>query len=259
MQCPNCQKEISQSAKICGYCGTKLSQTGSSSTPPVEQPTPIKVNPPFPRPSEPVRDDSSPEPQAQPTPPPFPPKQPKTSQPIQHHASRSRQPLPKWAWWLIGIPLAIGLNYLFGFLYNNGFLIVLDMFGTVVITILLGPIAGMIAGAGLCLLSTITYFEYGYYFIPVHLIFALGTWLTHRFGWFKNVILSVLGGLVTNLLANLTGSLIYMVGFLPSQEQNFHTWWQSVWSNFTNPASLQVPGLFLLVWLGLRLFHHEDK
>ena len=254
MLCPNCQKEVSETAKICGYCGTRLTQPAPAPSPveevPVE-PLPLENIPPAPKEVY--------VPESELVPPPV-VEQPVSREDVPSHKPEStKKPLPRWVWWLIGLPIAIGVNYLFGYLFNRVIDFSLDMLGTVVITVILGPVAGLIAGIGLCLLATVTYFDLSYYFIPVHILFALGAWVTHRMGWFRSWWKTILSSLVNNFIVQVVVTITVLLGFYAPHERTIEAVKELVPNSIFNPLYLQLTGIYFLVWLGLKLFDGKNN
>jgi energy-coupling factor transport system substrate-specific component len=263
MFCPNCQKEVSDTAKICGYCGTKLAQAESPPPPPQEEvsfePETIEEVLIEQRPVEVVSHSLGevyvPEPEPiskQEAVPPLPEPDLKISLPT----VKTKKPLPKLAWWLIGLPIMIGMNLGFGYFYNvnDNVNISLDMLGTVVITVLLGPVAGLIAGISLCLIATFTYYEFSYYFIPIHMLFALGAWITHKNGWFESIWKTILSSLANNFIVQTVVTITVLLGFYAPADRTFETVMELLPNTLLNPVYLQLTAIYLLVWLGFHFF-----
>ena len=85
--------------------------------------------------------------------------------------------------------------------------ILLDSIGTILISILLGPILGLISGIGGSILSGITFDIYSLYFAPVQIVVALFT-----YGIFKKGLLQgskrFIGVLILSILTSIAGSII---------------------------------------------------
>ena len=107
MNCPNCSKEISDTAKVCGYCGTRLAEAVTPTS--VSAGMPVSLPEPGPEP-EPEPEPEEPEPVAEPEPQEHKPEpeEPESEEPeplsvkaIEVGPSRSSRS------WMIWVPLAI--------------------------------------------------------------------------------------------------------------------------------------------------------
>ncbi|MGO1470558.1 MAG: hypothetical protein ACTHW2_11095 [Tissierella sp.] len=85
--------------------------------------------------------------------------------------------------------------------------ILLDSIGTILISILLGPILGIITGLGGSILSGITFDIYSLYFAPVQIVVALFTYLIFKGDFFKGK-KKYIGVLALSILTSIAGSII---------------------------------------------------
>ena len=85
--------------------------------------------------------------------------------------------------------------------------ILLDSIGTILTSILLGPILGTIAGLGGSILSGITFDIYSLYFAPVQIIVALFTYLIFKANFF-NGSKRWIGVLALSILTSIAGAII---------------------------------------------------
>lgn len=85
--------------------------------------------------------------------------------------------------------------------------ILLDSIGTILTSILLGPIFGIISGLGGSLVSGITFDIYSIYFAPVQIVVAIFTYLIFKNDLFKGK-KRLLGVLILSILSSLAGSII---------------------------------------------------
>jgi hypothetical protein len=237
MFCPNCGKEIPDTSKVCGYCGNKV---------PVKVEAPPPASKPEPKPATPPHTEVKPTPKT--------PKEKVGRKPI----SSSR-----WVGWLVGGLLAVGINYLGGYLsgylsIKGIFYLILDSIGTASFAIYAGPIGGVIVGALFQLLVTLTYSEFGYYFIPVHVVIALVAWGAKRLGWLKNIVLTALAGAISAVLLLLAAwpSIAYL--FIPPDSHTFEffTGW---FMHSIGRELLDKTIVFLIVWVVFYLLRDKVK
>ena len=116
MICPNCAKQISDTAKVCGYCGTRLARPeppppAADKAPPPEvfkpaaQPQPVGPKPAALPPVEPRAARQA----AEEAPPPAPVKQAAQPQPAAPKPAAPRKGLLTWAWVVIGLVVVAAL------------------------------------------------------------------------------------------------------------------------------------------------------
>lgn len=85
--------------------------------------------------------------------------------------------------------------------------ILLDSIGTILISMLLGPILGIVSGIGGSLLSGITFDIYSIYFAPVQIVISIFTYLIFKNDLFKGR-KRLLGVLLLSILSSIAGSII---------------------------------------------------
>lgn len=106
------------------------------------------------------------------------------------------------------VAFGISLNVLGTFIaYGLQLPILLDSIGTIFISILLGPVLGVITGFGGCLVSGITFDVYSLYFAPVQIFVALFTYLMYNKGLLANI-KRPLGVMVISIFSALAGAII---------------------------------------------------
>ena len=109
---------------------------------------------------------------------------------------------------IIFMGLAIAINLIGGFIALSLKLpIYIDTIGTILVSILLGPISGAIVGGLSSIVNGITFDPISFYFIPVQLVFGISTGLLFKGGNFKGV-KSILSIIVVTLLSSVTAAVI---------------------------------------------------
>jgi hypothetical protein len=236
MFCPNCGKDIPDTSKVCGYCGNKM---------------PAIVQPP----------QTSTQPGSKPATPPLTEVKP-IPKPLKQKVKRERKPISssRWIAWLVGGVLAVGINFLGGYLNNKGILyLFLDSIGTAGFAIYAGPIGGIIVGVVYKLLETLTYSDIGYYFIPVHAVVALVAWGAKRLGWFRNFALAIFAGGISAVLLLLAAwpSIAYLFIFPPTHRtfDTFLVWFRDA----IGYELLDKSVVFLIVWVVFYLLRDKVK
>jgi hypothetical protein len=170
MFCSNCGKEIPDTSKVCGYCGHKIPTI-------VHQPqsVPQTESKPALPPSAAAKPTSKPPEERN--------KRERKPKPPKERSQRQPIPLTRWVTWLVGGLIAVGINYLGGYLYSKGILyLMLNSIGTAGFAVYAGPIGGIVVGAIFQLLATLTYSNVGYYFISGQVVIALVAWGVKRLG-----------------------------------------------------------------------------
>jgi hypothetical protein len=163
----------------------------------------------------------------------------------------------RWIGWLVGGLLAVGINFVGGYLNRHGILF-LDSIGTAGFAVYAGPIGGVIVGALFQLLVTLTYSDIGYYFIPVHVVIALVAWGAKRLGWVKNIVLTALAGAFSAVLLLLAAwpSIAHL--FFPPDLHTFDSftgWFRHAIGRELLDKSL----VFLIVWVVFYLLRDKVK
>lgn len=85
--------------------------------------------------------------------------------------------------------------------------ILLDSIGTILISIILGPVLGTIAGIGGSIISGITFDIYALYFAPVQIVVAFFTYFIFKRGFFHGK-KRWIGVLVLSILSSIVGAII---------------------------------------------------
>lgn len=100
--------------------------------------------------------------------------------------------------------------------------ILLDSIGTILISILLGPILGIVTGLGGSILSGITFDIYALYFAPVQIVVALFTYLIYKIGFFRGRKIGI-GVLGLSILTSIAGAIIaaYVFGGVTSSGSSY--------------------------------------
>ena len=111
------------------------------------------------------------------------------------------------------VAFGMALNFIGTFIaFSFKLPILLDSIGTILISILLGPILGMIAGFGGSILSGITFDIYSLYFAPVQIVIAFFTYYLFKKNLFNGG-KRWIGVLTLSILSSLAGSLISALVF----------------------------------------------
>jgi energy-coupling factor transport system substrate-specific component len=100
------------------------------------------------------------------------------------------------------VAFAVGLNFTLGQLTSLLKIpLYLDSIGTVLVGALCGPWAGAIAGTMSNLVAGAILNPSMIFFIPVSIVIGIFSAYVARWGWFKKIYLTVLGGLLQGLIA----------------------------------------------------------
>lgn len=109
---------------------------------------------------------------------------------------------------IIFMGLAIAINLIGGFIALSIKLpIYLDTVGTILVSVLFGPISGAIVGGLSSIVNAITFDPISFYFIPVQLVFGLSTGLLFKDGNFRRA-KSIISIVVVTLLSSATAAVI---------------------------------------------------
>lgn len=100
--------------------------------------------------------------------------------------------------------------------------VLLDSIGTILISIILGPIFGIITGLSGSFLSGITFDIYSLYFAPVQIFVAILTYYMFSIGFLKSI-KRPLGVLVITIFSSFMGSVIaaYIFGGVTSSGSSY--------------------------------------
>jgi hypothetical protein len=243
MDCPNCGKEIPDTAKVCGYCGQKVPEKIKTSDIPVLEVTQAsEAGKGSQADVEAVNISNLAENLNQ----------------IQE-VTKPQKSKKNWLFLLLGGLFAVLIDFLAGFLTGEfNFPIYLDSIGTAGFAVLAGPLAGSIVGILFCLLTSLTYFSDGYYFSIVHVLIAFAAWGAYRLGWMKKAGLAILGGAITGFLVPILGSLIVMFLYDAEADRTLNAFFQ----HYIQGIKTDVPDkvvIFLIVWAFLLVVGNRKR
>lgn len=152
--------------------------------------------------------------------------------------------------WALAVLLAAILNLV---LYR---LVLVDTLGTYTITLLAGPLAGVLVVILTLSTTTLFFYPFALYHLLPHLLIVLVTWLAIRFGWTRKWWQALITAGILGLLFAVFSVLSTLL-YTPNEFRTFTDFIQALLGSLGSNLPIQVVAFMLAwafnLWLGMQL------